>query len=39
LRHPIFGRLDSRGAYSIAALHPRLHVPQIRHSIEANSRS
>jgi hypothetical protein len=38
LLHPIFGRLDSRGAYALAAFHLRLHVPQIRHSIEANGR-
>lgn len=38
-RHPIFGRLDSRGAYALAAFHLRLHVPQIRKSIEANGRS
>lgn len=37
--HPIFGRLDSRGAYALAAFHLRLHVPQIRRSIEVNSRS
>ena len=36
--HPIFGRLDSRGTYALAAFHLRLHVPQIRHSIEANGR-
>lgn len=36
--HPIFGRLNSRGAYALLAFHLRLHVPHIRRSIEANSR-
>ncbi|MFM8497002.1 MAG: hypothetical protein ACKOEM_16005 [Planctomycetia bacterium] len=34
--HPIFGRLDSRGAYALLAFHLQLHVPQIRRSIEIN---
>lgn len=37
--HPIFGRLDSRGAYSLVAFHLQLHVPQIRRSIEINGES
>jgi hypothetical protein len=37
--HPIFGRLDSRGAFALLALHLRLHVPHVRSSIEANGRS
>ena len=37
--HPIFGRLDGRGAYALLAFHLRLHVPQIRRSIEVNRRS
>jgi hypothetical protein len=37
--HPIFGRLDSRGAFALLAFHLRLHVPQIRRSIEINGRS
>ena len=37
-QHPIFGRLDSRGAYALLAFHLRLHVPQIRRSIEINGR-
>ena len=37
--HPIFGRLDSRGAYAVVALHLQLHVPQIRRSIELNSQA
>ena len=32
-QHPIFGRLDSRGAYALMAFHLQLHVPQIRRSI------
>lgn len=36
--HPFFGRLNSRGAYALLAFHLRLHVPQIRHSIEINGR-
>ena len=35
--HPIFGRLDSRGGYALAALHLQLHVSQIRRSIQLNS--
>jgi hypothetical protein len=35
--HPIFGRLDSRGAYALLAFHLQLHVPQIRRSIEINA--
>jgi hypothetical protein len=35
-QHPIFGRLDSRGAYAMLAFHLQLHVPQIRRSIEIN---
>jgi hypothetical protein len=38
-QHPIFGRLDSRGAYALVAFHLQLHVPQIRHSIEINGQS
>jgi hypothetical protein len=38
-RHPIFGRLDSRGAYAVVAFHLQLHVPQIRRSIEVNGRA
>lgn len=38
-RHPIFGRLNSRGAFALLAFHLRLHVPQIRRSIELNGRS
>jgi hypothetical protein len=34
--HPIFGRLDSRGAYALVAFHLQLHVPQIRQSIAIN---
>jgi hypothetical protein len=34
--HPIFGRLNSRGAYALLAFHLRLHVSQIRRSIELN---
>ena len=34
--HPIFGRLDSRGAYALVAFHLQLHVPQIRRSIAIN---
>ena len=37
--HPIFGRLDSRGAYALMAFHLPLHVPHIRRSIEINGRS
>lgn len=37
--HPIFGRLDSRGAYALMAFHLQLHVPHIRRSIEINGRS
>lgn len=37
--HPIFGRLDSRGAYALLAFHLHLHVPQIRRSIAVNGRS
>lgn len=37
--HPIFGRLDSRGAYALVAFHLQLHVPQIRRSIEINGQS
>lgn len=37
--HPIFGRLDSRGAYALLALHLQLHVPQIRRSIEINGQA
>ena len=35
-QHPIFGRLDSRGAYALVAFHLQLHVPQIRRSITIN---
>ncbi|MFM8893011.1 MAG: hypothetical protein ACKOTB_15590 [Planctomycetia bacterium] len=35
--HPIFGRLDSHGAYALLAFHLRLHVPQIRRSIVINA--
>jgi hypothetical protein len=38
-QHPIFGRLDSRGAYAVVAFHLQLHVPQIRRSIELNGDS
>ena len=38
-QHPIFGRLNSRGAFALLAFHLRLHVPQIRRSIEINGRS
>lgn len=38
-QHPIFGRLDSRGAYALLAFHLRLHVPQIRRSIEVNGQA
>ena len=37
--HPIFGRLDSRGAYALVAFHLQLHVPQIRRSIVINGES
>ena len=37
--HPIFGRLDSRGAYAVMAFHLQLHVPQIRRSIAINGES
>ena len=37
--HPIFGRLNSRGAFALLAFHLRLHVPHVRSSIEANGRS
>jgi len=37
-RHPVFGRLNSRGAYAVLAFHLRLHVPHVRRSIEVNSR-
>jgi hypothetical protein len=37
--HPIFGRLNSRGAYALLAFHLRLHVPHVRRSIEANGHS
>jgi hypothetical protein len=37
--HPVFGRLNSRGAYAVLAFHLRLHVPHVRRSIEVNSRS
>jgi hypothetical protein len=36
--HPIFGRLNSRGAYALLAFHLRLHVPHVRRSIEVNAR-
>lgn len=36
--HPFFGRLNSRGAYALLPFHLRLHVPQIRRSIEINGR-
>jgi hypothetical protein len=36
--HPIFGRLDSRGAFALVAFHLRLHVPHVRRSIEVNAR-
>lgn len=38
-RHPVFGRLDSRGAYALVAFHLQLHVPQIRRSIALNGES
>ena len=38
-QHPIFGRLDSRGAYAVVAFHLQLHVPQIRRSIEINGQA
>jgi hypothetical protein len=38
-RHPIFGRLDSRGAYAVLAFHLQLHVPQVRRSIAINGTS
>ena len=38
-RHPVFGRLDSRGAYALVAFHLQLHVPQIRRSIAINGPS
>ena len=37
--HPIFGRLDSRGGFALAALHLQLHVSQIRRSIQLNSQA
>jgi len=37
--HPIFGRLNSRGAYALLAFHLRLHVPHVRHSVEVNART
>jgi hypothetical protein len=36
--HPFFGRLNSRAAYALLPFHLRLHVPQIRRSIEINGR-
>jgi hypothetical protein len=36
--HPIFGRLNSRGAYALLAFHLRLHVPHVRRSVEVNGR-
>jgi hypothetical protein len=38
-QHPIFGRLDSRGAFAVVAFHLQLHVPQVRRSIEINGKS
>ena len=38
-RHPVFGQLDSRGAYALVAFHLQLHVPQIRRSIAINGPS
>jgi len=38
-QHPIFGRLDSRGAFALLAFHLQLHVPQIRRSIAINAPS
>jgi hypothetical protein len=35
--HPIFGRLNGRGAFAFLAFHLRLHNPQIRRSILINS--
>lgn len=35
--HPIFGRLNSRGAFALLAFHLQLHVPQIRRSILINA--
>ncbi len=35
--HPIFGRLNSRGAFALLAFHLHLHVPQIRRSIRINA--
>lgn len=37
--HPIFGRLDSRGGFALAAFHLQLHVLQIRRSIQLNSQA
>lgn len=37
--HPLFGRLNSRGAYALVGFHLQIHVPQIRRSIEINDRS
>lgn len=37
-RHPIFGRLDSRGAFALLAFHLQIHVPHIRRSIMVNVR-
>jgi hypothetical protein len=38
-QHPVFGRLDSRGAFAVVAFHLQLHVPQIRRSIAINGES
>lgn len=35
--HPIFGSLNSQGAFALLAFHLRLHVPQIRRSIRINA--
>lgn len=37
--HPIFGRLNSRGAFALLAFHLHLHVPQIRRSIVINAQT
>lgn len=35
--HPIFGRLNSRGAFALLAFHLQLHVAQIRRSVSINT--
>ena len=37
--HPIFGRLNSRGAFALLAFHLQLHVPQIRRSVLINAQT